>query len=85
MLEAPALAVDDTTLLEGAASVWAVMTYAGDLPATPENKAALARARAVFLKELGELGLDVSDLERYLDDFRTDRGFCQGRGSPPGV
>jgi hypothetical protein len=82
-LEAPVFAVDDATLLDGAASVWAVIRFASDLPATPETKEALDHARSVFLDEIGAFGFDVSDLEDYLHGFGCDLPSSNGRGSPP--
>jgi hypothetical protein len=88
MIEGPVFAVptgettiDDATLLDGAATVWAVITYSADLPATPETKAALDAARGVFVERLARVGLCQDDLERYLAGFRS----CEqqsGRGSP---
>jgi hypothetical protein len=85
LVEAPVLVVDDGTLLDGAASVWAVMTFAGDLPATPENKAALAKARTVFLSHVAEFGFSAAELDGYLAEFRTPADWCNNRGSPPGA
>jgi hypothetical protein len=84
MLDAPVFDVDDGTLLDGAASVWAVIDYAADLPATPENKAALAQARRVFVDQLAEFGLAPDDLNRYLAGFRTGEP-PERRGSPTGA
>jgi len=82
ILEPPVVDVDDATLFNGAASVWAVINFAADLPATPEKKAALSNARSVFLHELAAFDLTRDDLDRYLVGFRL---ACNGRAGPPGV
>ena len=88
MIEGPVFAqataemIDDATLLDGAATVWAVIRYSADLPATPETKAALDRARAVFVEKLVDVGLCEDDLERYLAGFRSDERDRTGHGPP---
>lgn len=85
MPDAPVFDVDDGTLLDGAASVWAVIDYAADLPATPENKAALAHARKVFVDELAGFGLTLDELDQYLAGFRNRDRLGDRRGSPQGA
>ena len=76
--------IDDATLLDGAATVWALISYSADLPATPETKAALKRARGVLLREVEGLGLCEADLHDYVAGFRSDRMNCREvRGDPP--
>jgi hypothetical protein len=90
MIERPVLAtstttetVDDATLLHGAATVWAVITYSADLPATPETKATLDWARSVFIEELADVGLCQDDLDRYLAGFRQTPLCDQSGQGPP--
>lgn len=47
---------DDAALLDGAASAWAVITFASELPATPEQKEALEHARTRLLQEASRFG-----------------------------
>ena len=71
--------IDDATLLDGAASVWAVMTFAADLPTTPEQKEALGRARARFLDRARAFGVTEVEIRNYLNDRVRDPGV----GGPP--
>lgn len=82
VLETSTPTLDDATVLDGAATVWAVISFATELPATPENKAALDRARAIFLDELRALGFGEADLDRYLKT-RGSGVDRQTRGRPP--
>ena len=83
-LGATAFAVDDAALLDGAAAVWATLEFARALPATPENRAALAKAENLFLSELSKCGLGGGDLQRRLAELAGAR--CSGsRGSPLGA
>ena len=72
-----ARAIDDEALLKGAASVWAVVSFAADLPATPEQKDALGRARARFLQQAEALGLTETDIRRYLTGIGGANARCQ--------
>jgi hypothetical protein len=79
----PAGEIDDATLLDSAATVWALISYGADLPATPETKTALKRARAVLLREVEALGLCEADLHDYVAGFRSDRICREVSGDPP--
>ena len=81
---AAAFVVDDAALLDGAAAVWVTLEFARALPATPENRAALAKAENLFLSELKRCGLGGDDLQRRLAELAGAR--CSGsRGSPLGA
>jgi hypothetical protein len=83
-LGAAALVVDDAALLDGAAAVWATLEFARALPATPENRTALAKAENLFLNELGRCGLGGDDLRRRLAEL-ADTPCAGSRGSPLGA
>lgn len=83
-LGAAAFQADDSALLDGAAAVWVTLEFARALPATPENRAALAKAENLFLNELEKCGLGADDLRRRLAELAGTR--CAGsRGSPLGA
>lgn len=67
----PDLVFDDAALRDGAASVWVTLKYARKLPATPETQASLEKAEALFLAELGKLGVTAADLDRRLDELHA--------------
>ena len=78
----PDLVFDDAALLDGATSVWVTLKYARKLPATPETQTSLEKAEALFLAEVGKLGVTAVDLDRRLDELRRAE---VGRGSPLGA
>jgi hypothetical protein len=78
----PDLVFNDVALRDGAASVWVTLKYARKLPATPETQASLEKAEALFLAELGNLGLTAADLDSRLDELRES---AARRGSPLGA
>lgn len=67
----PDLVFDDAALRDGAASVWVTLKYARKLPATPETHASLEKAEALFLAELGKLGVTAADLDRRLYELHA--------------
>lgn len=76
----PDLLFDDAALLDGAASVWLTLKYARKLPATPATQASLEKAQALFLAELGKLGVTAVELDRRLGELQI---AGVGRGGPP--
>lgn len=83
-LGAAGFVVDDDAFLDGAAAVWVTLEFARALPATPENRASLAKAESLFLNELEKCGLGGDDLRRRLAELAGTR--CSGsRGSPLGA
>ncbi|MEJ7569166.1 MAG: hypothetical protein WKF41_12975 [Gaiellaceae bacterium] len=66
--------VNDEELLEGAASAWAVITYAADLPTTPEHHEALGLAKLRLVEMIEAVGLSESQVESYLQTRRRPRG-----------
>lgn len=65
--------IDDAAILDGAASVWAFVTFAADLPTTPEQKKALEQARAQFLEYAEALGVTETAIKLHL--IHAERGL----------
>ena len=68
----PAPATTSASLIDSAASVWAVMEAAITMPATPEVRADTQRARAVLLTRLARLGIAEHDLREHLHSTCAD-------------
>ena len=58
--------IDEQSALESAATVWAVLGAASELPATPEQKHDLRRSADRLRVLLDEAGLTESDLQHWL-------------------
>lgn len=58
--------VIDDALLEGAASAWAVLTFASELPTTPEQQDSLGHARLRLLAQIEAVGLSQREIESHL-------------------
>jgi hypothetical protein len=58
--------IDDAALLDGAAAVWAVVSFAADLPATPEHREAMALARHALRQRIEALGITEADIVAHL-------------------
>jgi len=59
-------ATNDAALLDGAASAWAVIAFAAELPATPEQKEALEQARTRMLHHAEAFGFDEGRIRQHL-------------------
>jgi hypothetical protein len=58
--------IDDAALLDGAAAVWAVVSFAAEIPATPEQREAMRSAQQTLLGLMREVGLDEDDVTTHL-------------------
>ena len=57
---------NDAALLDGAASAWAVIAFAAELPATPEQKEALKEARTRIVHQAEAFGFDEGLIRQHL-------------------
>lgn len=64
----------EDALLEAAANVWAVLHYAGDLPATPDSRARLAEGLERLDALLAATGISETEIRAYLRRRRSDPG-----------
>jgi hypothetical protein len=73
---------NDVALLDGAASAWAVIAFAAELPATPEQKEALDKARTRIVHHAEAFGFDEGVIRQHLArlaDARLTRSYAPPR------
>jgi hypothetical protein len=73
---------NDAAVLDGAASAWAVIAFAAELPATPLEKEALERARTRIVHHAEAFGFDERVIRQHLAhlaDARLTRSHAPPR------